>query len=40
MQVGLSRDWWEKIRTGEYTRYYEEMYGKGGRHGSGAGEDS
>ncbi len=28
-----NRDWWEKIRSGEYTAYYEKMYGAGGRHG-------
>ena len=29
------RAWWEKIRSGEYTSYYEKMYGAGGRHASG-----
>ncbi len=27
------RSWWEEIRSGEYTAYYEQMYGQGGRHG-------
>jgi dTDP-glucose 4,6-dehydratase len=27
-----NRPWWEKIRSGEYTAYYEKMYGAGGRH--------
>lgn len=43
-QAGLSRTvdwylehrtWWEDIRSGEYTSYYEKMYGAGGRHQSG-----
>ena len=34
------RSWWETIRSGEYTRYYEEMYGAGGRHSSGTGDGS
>jgi dTDP-glucose 4,6-dehydratase len=29
------RNWWEEIRSGEYTSYYEKMYGAGGRHQSG-----
>jgi dTDP-glucose 4,6-dehydratase len=28
------RTWWEEIRSGEYTSYYENMYGAGGRHES------
>ncbi len=32
-----NRAWWEKIRSGEYTAYYEKMYGAGGRHGGDAG---
>jgi dTDP-glucose 4,6-dehydratase len=24
--------WWQRIRSGEYQRFYEEMYGEGGRH--------
>jgi len=27
-----NRDWWEKIRTGEYKTYYNKMYGSEGRH--------
>lgn len=27
-----NRDWWEKIRTGEYQSYYKKMYGSDGRH--------
>jgi dTDP-glucose 4,6-dehydratase len=27
-----NRPWWEEIRSGEYTSYYERMYGSGGRH--------
>lgn len=27
-----NRDWWEKIRTGEYQEYYQNMYGSEGRH--------
>ncbi len=43
-QTGLSqtvdwylenRVWWEEIRSGDYTSYYEKMYGDGGRHTSG-----
>ena len=43
-QTGLSRTvdwylehrvWWEEIRSGDYTSYYEKMYGDGGRHTSG-----
>lgn len=43
-QAGLSRTvdwylenrvWWEEIRSGDYTSYYEKMYGDGGRHTSG-----
>ncbi len=30
-----NRSWWEEIRSGEYTSYYEKMYGAGGRYGSG-----
>jgi dTDP-glucose 4,6-dehydratase len=26
------RSWWEEIRSGEYTSYYEQMYGSDGRH--------
>ncbi len=26
------RTWWEEIRSGEYTSYYEKMYGADGRH--------
>ena len=29
-----NRRWWEEIRSGEYTSYYEKMYGTGGRHSS------
>ncbi len=29
-----NRQWWEKIRTGEYKSYYDKMYGRGGRLGS------
>ena len=29
------RDWWEEIRSGEYTSYFERMYGSQGRHSSG-----
>ena len=35
-----NRSWWETIRSGEYTRYYEEMYGDGGRYSSRPGGDS
>lgn len=28
-----NRQWWEKIRSGEYRLYYERMYGGSGRHG-------
>jgi dTDP-glucose 4,6-dehydratase len=24
--------WWRRVRSGEYLRYYEEMYGEDGRH--------
>jgi len=43
-QTGLSRTvdwylenriWWEEIRSGDYTSYYEKMYGDDGRHTSG-----
>ena len=27
-----NRSWWEKIRSGAYTEYYQKMYGSGGRH--------
>jgi dTDP-glucose 4,6-dehydratase len=27
-----NRPWWEKIRSGEYRRYYAQLYGPGGRH--------
>ncbi len=27
-----NRDWWEKIRTGQYQDYYHKMYGAEGRH--------
>jgi dTDP-glucose 4,6-dehydratase len=30
-----NRRWWEEIRSGQYTSYYEKMYGTGGRHASG-----
>jgi dTDP-glucose 4,6-dehydratase len=30
------RPWWEKIRSGQYTAYYDQMYGPGGRHAGGA----
>lgn len=26
------RDWWRKIRSGDYRAYYERMYGPGGRY--------
>lgn len=26
------RTWWERTKSGEYQRYYERMYGSGGRH--------
>jgi len=29
-----NRQWWEKIRTGEYQAYYEKMYGREGRLGA------
>jgi len=25
-------DWWRRVKTGEYRRYYDGMYGAGGRH--------
>jgi dTDP-glucose 4,6-dehydratase len=28
------RTWWEEIRSGQYTSYYEKMYGADGRHTS------
>jgi dTDP-glucose 4,6-dehydratase len=31
------REWWEKIRSGDYQEYYEQMYGRGGRHDAGHG---
>jgi len=30
-----NRAWWEEIRSGEYTSYFERMYGSRGRHDSG-----
>jgi dTDP-glucose 4,6-dehydratase len=27
-----NRGWWERVRSGEYRRFYHDMYGKGGRH--------
>ena len=27
--------WWRRVRSGEYRRYYETMYGEGGRYESG-----
>jgi dTDP-glucose 4,6-dehydratase len=30
-----NRPWWEEIRSGEYTSYYEKMYGADGRHTAG-----
>ncbi len=27
-----NRNWWEKIRSGEYRAYYDSMYGDGGRY--------
>jgi len=33
-----NRPWWEKIRSGEYTRYYDQFYGKGGLYGGGINE--
>ena len=27
-----NRAWWEKIRSGAYRDYYDQLYGKGGRH--------
>lgn len=27
-----NRAWWERVRSGEYRSYYEEMYGEDGRH--------
>ncbi len=27
-----NRDWWERIRTGEYASYYEKLYGNRGKH--------
>ncbi len=32
-----NRSWWERIRGGQYTAYYERLYGPGGRHHDGAG---
>ena len=29
-----NRTWWEEIRSGQYTSYYEKMYGADGRHTS------
>jgi dTDP-glucose 4,6-dehydratase len=29
------REWWETIRSGAYRGYYEQMYGRGGRHDAG-----
>jgi dTDP-glucose 4,6-dehydratase len=29
-----NRQWWEEIRSGDYTTYYAKMYGTGGRHGT------
>ena len=26
------RDWWERVRSGDYRGYYESMYGDAGRH--------
>ncbi len=31
------RDWWEKIRSGDYRSYYDRLYGAGGRHHEGGG---
>ncbi len=28
-----NRQWWERIRSGDYQDYYRRMYGDGGRHG-------
>jgi len=30
-----NRDWWEAIRSGAYTAYYDRMYGDSGRHATG-----
>jgi dTDP-glucose 4,6-dehydratase len=30
-----NRSWWEKIRSGDYRGYYEQLYGSGGRHHEG-----
>jgi len=27
-----NRQWWQKIRSGEYRDYYKKMYGLEGRH--------
>ena len=27
-----NREWWERVRSGEYRTYYKRMYGEGGRH--------
>jgi dTDP-glucose 4,6-dehydratase len=35
-----NRSWWETIRSGEYTQYYEQMYGTRGQHLDGPGERS
>jgi dTDP-glucose 4,6-dehydratase len=34
------RAWWEKIRSGEYRTYYEQMYGASGRYGRSEGGES
>ncbi|MCP4292887.1 MAG: dTDP-glucose 4,6-dehydratase [bacterium] len=33
-----NRTWWEEIRTGEYKKYYQQMYGNRGGHSSGHGD--
>ncbi len=30
-----NQDWWQKIRSGAYREYYEQMYGNGGRYSAG-----
>ncbi len=35
-----NRSWWETIRSGQYTLYYEEMYGENGRYSKRSGDDS
>ena len=35
-----NRAWWEKIRSGSYTAYYDQMYGSKGRHDTGRSGDA